>query len=62
MFTSRVFEPWSYVHGVELCLIQPGKPALNGFIEHLYACFHDECLHKRRFRDRFHNREVMNNR
>ena len=32
-FTCRALEQWAFEHGVELRLIQPGKPTQNGFIE-----------------------------
>ncbi len=32
-FTCRALDQWAFEHGVELRLIQPGKPTQNGFIE-----------------------------
>jgi transposase InsO family protein len=29
----RALDQWAFEHGVELRLIQPGKPTQNGFIE-----------------------------
>ena len=43
-FTCRALDQWAYEHGVELRLIQPGKPTQNGFIESFNGRFRDECL------------------
>lgn len=43
-FTFRALEQWAFEHGVERRLIQPGKPAQNGFIESFNGRFRDECL------------------
>ncbi len=32
-FTCRALDQWAYEHGVELRLIQPGRPTQNGFIK-----------------------------
>lgn len=32
-FTCRALDQWAFEHGVELRLIQPGKPTQSGFIE-----------------------------
>nr|ULG13592.1 transposase [Serratia proteamaculans]ULG13704.1 transposase [Serratia proteamaculans]ULG15155.1 transposase [Serratia proteamaculans]ULG16392.1 transposase [Serratia proteamaculans]ULG19463.1 transposase [Serratia proteamaculans] len=32
-FTCRALDQWAFEHGVELQLIQPGKPTQNGFIK-----------------------------
>lgn len=32
-FTCRALDQWALEHGVELRLIQPGKPTQNGFID-----------------------------
>ena len=34
-FTCRALDQWAFEHGVELRLIQPGKPTQNGFIRAL---------------------------
>lgn len=32
-FICRALNQWAFEHGIELRLIQPGKPTQNGFIE-----------------------------
>lgn len=43
-FTCRALDQWAFEHGVELRLIQPGRPAQNEFIESFNGRFRDECL------------------
>nr|CBX79620.1 Insertion element IS407 uncharacterized 31.7 kDa protein ORF1 [Erwinia amylovora ATCC BAA-2158] len=38
-FTCRALDQLTFERGVKLRLIQPGKPAQNGFIVNLNACF-----------------------
>ena len=45
-FTCRALDQWAFEHGVELRLIQPGKPTQNGFIEGFNGRFRDECLNE----------------
>ncbi|MGK4436917.1 DDE-type integrase/transposase/recombinase, partial [Raoultella ornithinolytica] len=45
-FTCRALDQWAFEHGVELRLIQPGKPTQNGFIESFNGRFRDECLNE----------------
>lgn len=42
-FTCRVFDQWVFEHGVELRLIQPGKPTQNGFIESFNCQYRLNC-------------------
>jgi putative transposase len=37
-------DQWAYQHGVQLKLIQAGKPTQNAFIESFNGRFRDECL------------------
>lgn len=56
-FTGRALDQWAYRRGVELKLIQPGKPMQNGYIERFNGKFRDECLNEHWFRDLAHARE-----
>ena len=53
-FTCRALEQWAFEHGVELRLIQQGKPMQNGFIENFNGRFRDECLNEHWFSDILH--------
>ena len=59
-FTCRALDQWAFEHGVELRLIQPGKPTQNGFIESFNGRFRDECLNEHWFSDILHAREIIN--
>ncbi len=59
-FTCRALEQWVFEHGVELKLIQPGKPTHNGFIESFNGRFRDECLNEHWFSDIPHTRKIIN--
>lgn len=59
-FTCRALEQWAFEHGVELRLIQPGKPAQNGFIESFNGRFREECLNEHGFSDILHARKIIN--
>ena len=59
-FTCRALDQWAFEHGVELRLIQPGKPTQNGFIESFNGRFRDECLNEHWFIDILHAREIIN--
>ena len=58
-FTGKALDQWAYRNGVELKLIQPGKPTQNGFIESFNGRFRDECLNEHWFADLHHAREVI---
>ncbi|GAA3898072.1 hypothetical protein GCM10022405_24220 [Gibbsiella dentisursi] len=59
-FTCHALDQWAFEHGVELRLIQPGKPTQNGFIESFNGRFRDECLNECGFSDIVHARETIN--
>ncbi|MBM0748056.1 transposase [Pantoea eucrina] len=59
-FTCRALDQWAFEHGVELRLIQPGKPMQNGFIESFNGRFRDECLNEHWFSNIIHARKVIN--
>lgn len=48
-FTSRAFLAWTYRHGIQHILIEPGKPMQNGYIESFNGKFRDECLNEQWF-------------
>jgi putative transposase len=43
-FTGQALDQWACQHGVQLKLIQAGKPTQNAFIESFNGRFRDECL------------------
>ena len=43
-FTSKALDQWAYRNGVQLKLIEAGKPAQNAYIESFNGRFRDECL------------------
>lgn len=59
-FTCRALDQCAFEHGVELRLIQPGKPTQNGFIESFNGRFRDECLNEHGFSDIVHARKAIN--
>ncbi|HDX8825894.1 TPA: transposase family protein, partial [Klebsiella michiganensis] len=59
-FTCRALDQWAFEHGVELRLIQPGKPTQNGFIESFNGRFRDECLNEHWFSYIVHARKIIN--
>ncbi|ARF52483.1 transposase (plasmid) [Pantoea stewartii subsp. stewartii DC283] len=54
-FTCRALDQWALEHGVELRLIQPGKPTQNGF-----RPLRDEYLNEHWFSDIRHARKIIN--
>ncbi len=59
-FTCCALDQWAFEHGVELSVIQPGRPAQNGFIESFNGRFRDECLNEHWFSDTVHARKIIN--
>lgn len=59
-FTCRALDQWAFEHGVELQLIQPGKPTQNGFIESFNGRFRDECLNEHWFSEILHAPKTIN--
>ncbi|PEI02321.1 IS3 family transposase [Pantoea agglomerans] len=57
--TCRALDQWAFEHGVELRLIQPGKPTQNEFIESFNGRFRDECLNEHWFSDISHARKTI---
>ena len=48
-FCSRAMLTWAHVRGVQLFLIEPGKPNQNAYIESFNGRFRDECLNENWF-------------
>ena len=58
-FTSKALDQWAYKNGVQLKLIQPGKPTQNAYIESFNGKFRDECLNEHWFEDLPHARKEI---
>jgi len=43
-FTGKALDQWAYQNGVQLKLIEAGKPTQNAYIESFNGRFRDECL------------------
>ena len=48
-FTGRALDQWAHARGVEMRLIQPGKPTQDAYIERFNGRFRDECLNEHWF-------------
>jgi putative transposase len=48
-FTGKVMDQWAHEHGIELRLIEAGKPMQNGYVESFNGKFRDECLNEHWF-------------
>lgn len=48
-FTSKAFDQWAYLNGVEIDFTRPGKPTDNAFIESFNGRFRQECLNENWF-------------
>jgi len=58
-FCSRALLTWAHGRGVQLFLIQPGKPNQNAYIESFNGRFRDECLNENWFTRLQHARVVV---
>lgn len=58
-FTGRALDQWAHARGVEMRLIQPGKPTQNAYIESFNGRFRDECLNEHWFLSLEHARAVV---
>lgn len=58
-FTGRALDQWAYENGVQLKLIQPGKPTQNAYIESFNGKFRDECLNDHWFQSLAHARVII---
>jgi putative transposase len=59
-FCSRAMLTWAHARGVQLFLIEPGKPNQNAYIESFNGRFRDECLNEHWFTSLQHARVVIN--
>lgn len=48
-FTGKALDQWAYRNGVQLKLIEAGKPTQNAYIESFNGKFRDECLNEHWF-------------
>ena len=48
-FTSKAFDQWAYLNGVEIDFTRPGKPTDNAFIESFNGRIRQECLNENWF-------------
>lgn len=60
-FVSRALLEWSVKQGLEMALIEPGKPWQNGAAESFNGKFRDECLSLEWFRSRAEAKVVIEN-
>ena len=58
-FTGKVFDRWTLEYGVELKLIQAGKPTQNAYVERFNGKFRDECLNEQGFHSLTHARAII---
>lgn len=58
-FTGKALDQWAYEHGVELKLIQAGKPTQNAYIESFNGKFRVECLNEHMFHSIVHARAII---
>ena len=48
-FTGRALDQWAYERGIELRLIEAGKPTQNAYVESFNGKFRDECFNEHWF-------------
>lgn len=58
-FCSRAMLTWAHTRGVELFLIEPGKPNQNAYIESFNGRLRDECLNEHWFTSLQHAKIVI---
>jgi putative transposase len=49
-FTGKALDTWAYARGIELRLIEAGKPTQNAYVESFNGKCRDECLNEHWFR------------
>ncbi len=58
-FCSRAMLTWAHARGVQLFLIEPGKPNQNAYIESFNGRFRDECLNEHWFTSLRHAQVII---
>lgn len=58
-FCGKAMVTWAYQRGVQLRLIQPGKPNQNAYIESFNGRLRDECLNEHWFPSLLHARAII---
>jgi transposase InsO family protein len=58
-FCGRAMVTWAHVRGVQLRLIQPGKPNQNAYVESFNGRLRDECLNEHWFTHLLQARTVI---
>jgi putative transposase len=60
-FTGKAMLTWAHRNGIELRLIEPGKPNQNAYVESFNGRLRDECLNEHWFTSLNHARTVIEN-
>lgn len=55
-FCGKAMVAWAYEHGLQLRLIEPGKPNQNAYVESFNGRLRDECLNEHWFPNLLHAR------
>lgn len=58
-FCSRAMLTWAHARGIQLFLIEPGKPNQNAYIESFNGRFRDECLNEHWFTSLNHAKVII---
>lgn len=58
-FCGKAMVTWAHERGVDLRLIEPGKPNQNAYIESFNGRFRDECLNEHWFTNLLHARTII---
>ena len=58
-FCGKAMVMWAYQQGVDLRLIEPGKPNQNAYVESFNGRLRDECLHEHWFTSLLHARTLI---
>ena len=58
-FCGKAMVTWAHERGVDLRLIEPGKPNQNAYVESFNGRFRDECLNEHWFTNLLHARTVI---